>query len=60
MLEHDRNAINESNDYREIFFCLYWYFLEINFQPKVCNDCFNENDNHYYYKVFFSEKCSFK
>ena len=32
----------------------YWYNLEINFrcQPIVCDRCFNENHNHYYYMVF--------
>ena len=24
------------------------------FHPKVCDDCFNENHNHYYYKVFLT------
>ena len=49
-LEYVRIDINETTDYRECFICLYWYFLKINFefQPNVCNGCFNENDNHYY------------
>ena len=29
------------------------YFLR--FKPKVCDGCFNENHNHYYYNVFLKK-----
>ena len=60
MLEYDRIDMSEgidvknSNDLCDHIICHYWYFLQINFrfQPKLCDDCFNENHNHYYFKVF--------
>ena len=60
MLEYDRIDVSEeidvnnATDLCECIICHYWYFLEINFrfQSKVCNGCFNENHNHYYYKMF--------
>ena len=63
MLEFDRIDMSEgidvknSNDLCDRIICHYWYFLEINFrfQPKLCDDCFNKNHNHCYFKVFLEE-----
>ena len=63
ILEHDRIDVseginvNKTNGSLECIICYYRYFHEINFrfQPKVCNDCFNENHNHHYYKVFLKK-----
>ena len=68
MLEYDRidvpegTDVNKSNGLRECIICYYQYFLQIDFifQPKVCDDCFNENHNNYYSKVYLEKYCSYK
>ena len=67
MLESDKIAVsgeidvNITNGLRKSIICHYWYFLDIylRFQPKLCDGCFIENHNHYYYKVLLG-KCSYK
>ena len=67
MLEYDRIDVsegidvNKTNNLCKCIICHLWYFLEINFrfQPKVCDNCFKENHNNYYYTVFV-EKCLYK
>ena len=56
-----RNDVNKTNIFPECNIFNYWYFLQINFrfQPKIFADCFNENHNHYYYKMFL-ENCSYE
>ena len=64
MLEYDRidvseeDDVNRTNGLRKCIICLYWYFHEIDFrfQPKVCDDCFNEKHDYYHSKLFLLMK----
>ena len=57
----ERIDTTKTTGLHECIICHYCYFYEINFryQPKVCDDCFNKNHNHYYCTTFL-EKCSYK